>query len=153
MTDIREAELAVVRERVAELVQGRTVLAVGDTEGLALPGPGAGQPDCAVVAFAWSRVVRDEQDAYLARLRAQTGRDALLVLLDDDYVEGESAPVARTDAQGNTYQRVTGPDGVQVEEPKNYPSDSALRKRLAGAAREIRIERSDRFWLLTCRLK
>jgi len=151
----REAELALLNTRVAALAQGRHVLAVGEPGALALPAhpdPGV-TPDCVVVAFQWSRVARDEQDAFLADLRARSGPGALLVLVDDAYVEGVSPPVARTDLQGNTYQRVTGADGVQVELPKNYPSDSALRKRLAGAVRDIRIERFTHFWLLTCRLK
>lgn len=109
--------------------------------------------DCVFAAGWWSHLTRDEQDALLSQLRARVGKDVLLVLVDDVHVEGDSLPVARTDAQGNTYQRVTGPDGVQVELPKNYPSDSALRKRLASAGREIRIERLAHYWLLTCRLK
>jgi len=75
------------------------------------------------------------------------------VLLDDVYVEGSSNTVARTDAQGNTYEIVSMPDGTRVERPKTYPTDSALRKRLANAAKEIRIARWEYFWVLTARLK
>jgi hypothetical protein len=71
--------------------------------------------------------------------------------VDDAQEENES--VARTDAQGNTYQILTAPDGERFELPKNYPSDSALKKRLAPALREIRIERSEHYWVATGRLK
>jgi hypothetical protein len=37
--------------------------------------------------------------------------------------------------------------------PKSYPSDSALRKRLASSVREIKFTRWEYYWLLTCRLK
>jgi hypothetical protein len=155
MNDEQRAELAILQARVAGLVQGHTLLAIGATDSLALAPPpsGAGPADCVVLAFEWSRVARDDQDAYLADLRARSSARALLVIVDDIYVEGVSLPVARTDLRGNTFHRVTGADGVQSEIPKNYPSDSALRKRLGGAARDIRVERGEYYWLLTGRLK
>jgi hypothetical protein len=61
--------------------------------------------------------------------------------------------VARTDAQGNTYEMVSTPDGSRIERPMSYPTDSALRKRLANVAKEIRVARWEYFWVLTCRLK
>jgi hypothetical protein len=103
------------------------------------------------VGFLWSNLRRDEQDHLLAELRKRIGKDVLLVLVDEGLAEGE--PVARTDAQGNTYQILTAPDGERYEVPKNDPTDSALRKRLAPAAREIRIERLEHYWLVSCRLK
>lgn len=101
----------------------------------------------------WSRLVRDEQERFLEHLKKRVGRDVLLVLLDETYVDGESETIARTDAQGNTFQIVAAPDGTRYELPKNYPTDSALRKRLANAVREIKIARTEYYWLLSCRLK
>jgi hypothetical protein len=101
----------------------------------------------------WSRLVRDEQDSLIDRLRKRLGKDVLLVLVDDIYVEGQSGTIARTDAQGNTWEIVTAPDGQRYELPKNYPTDSTLRKRLGAAVREIRIARNAHYWLLSCRLK
>ena len=79
--------------------------------------------------------------------------NVLVVLLDDAYVEGSSETVARTDLEGNTYQIKTAPDGERYEVPKTYPSDSALRKKLASSVREIKIARNEFYWILTCRLK
>jgi hypothetical protein len=69
------------------------------------------------------------------------------------YVEGSSDTVARTDLEGNTYQIRIAPDGERYEIPKTYPSDSALRKKLASSVREIRIVRLEYYWMLSCRLK
>jgi hypothetical protein len=150
----REIDLEDVREQVAQLTAGHTVLELHAEDGAvpALPEGAAGY-DAVVAEFCWSRLKRDEQEAFLAKLRKATGKDALLVLLDDVYVEGSSNTVARTDAQGNTYEIVATPDGGRVERPKSYPTDSALRKRLANAAKEIRIARWEYFWVLTARLK
>jgi SAM-dependent methyltransferase len=101
----------------------------------------------------WSHVKRQDQEAFLARLRRLLGKDALLVLFDNHYVEGSSTPVARTDAEGNTYQIHTLPDGERQEVLKNFPTDSGLRKKLAASVKDIRIERLDYYWMLTGRLK
>jgi hypothetical protein len=106
-----------------------------------------------VAEFCWSRLKREEQDAFLARVKKAADKNALLVLLDEVYVEGVSNTVARTDAQGNTYEIVTAEDGTRAERVMSYPTDSALRKRLANAAKEIRVARWEYFWVLTCRLK
>lgn len=105
------------------------------------------------IGFWWSHVKREEQERFLAQLRAKVGDDMFIVLLDDAYVEGSSETVARTDMEGNTYQIRIAPDGERYEIPKTYPSDSALRKKLASSVREIKIVRLEYYWLLTCRLK
>jgi len=191
----RAHDLAQVRERIAALVRGQTVLelacgtgywtevvaasaervlatdildemieraqrrrlpegkvAFRRVDGLDLPDD-LGTFSCVFIGFWWSHLKRDEQDDLLGQLRARLGPNVTLILLDDVYVEGSSTTVARTDAQGNTYEIVTAPDGERFELPKNYPADSALRKRLGGDVREIRIERLTYYWLLTCRLK
>ncbi len=105
------------------------------------------------IGFWWSHVGREVQEKFLAQLRAKVGKDMFIVLLDDVYVEGSSETVARTDMEGNTYQIRVAPDGDRYEIPKTYPSDSALRKKLASSVREIKIVRLEYYWLLTCRLK
>jgi len=166
----RMRELDQVRAELARLTAGHKVLELGCGHGM--PGeatvPGAtcvvatgpmdlpaelGGFDAVFMGFAWSQLKRDEQEPFLKQLRARMGKDVLLVLLDETYVEGCSPTIARTDAQGNTYHVAAGPDGGQVELPKSYPTDSTLRKRLGNAAREIKIQRWDYHWLLSARLK
>jgi len=106
-----------------------------------------------LVGFWWSHVARADQEKLLAHWRANFGKDIMIVLLDDTYVEGTSDTVARTDLEGNTYQIKTAPDGMRYEILKNYPSDSALRKKLASSVREIKIVRLEHFWMLRARLK
>jgi SAM-dependent methyltransferase len=103
--------------------------------------------------FWWSHVKRQEQENLLAMLRKKLGRDALLVLVDDCHVERDSTTTARTDAEGNTFQLRTLPNGERYEVLKNYPTDSALRKRFAESVKEIRILRLENFWMLTGRFK
>lgn len=101
----------------------------------------------------WSLVKREDQERYLAQLRLKLGKDVLLVLLDSSYVDGITDVIARTDLEGNTFQIRTAPNGERFEVIENFPSDSTLRKRFAASARNIRVDRMEHFWLLTCRLK
>ncbi|NMM38981.1 MAG: methyltransferase domain-containing protein [Glaciimonas sp.] len=190
----RQDEFALLRERLAELVQGHKVLELACGSGYwtaAMAGaadfvlatdnnplmltaaqardlPGRkvqlAQIDAFEVDFAedytacfagffWAHVKREQQTDLLARLRKITGKDGLLILIDDNYLEADTAPVARTDAEGNTYQIETLADGERYEYVKNFPTDSALRKKFAGVAKDIRILRLQHTWLMSCRLK
>ena len=146
--DINPAMLEQARARGLPEDQVRFV----EADALALPAD-LGEVDAVFIGFWWSHLTRAHQERLLAGLRARVGKDVQLIVLDDEYVEGHSAPVARTDAQGNTWQVAVAPDGERFELPKGYPTDSALRKRLASVAREIRVARWDTCWVLTCRLK
>jgi len=151
-TDISEAMLNVAREHGEGLENVEYRVA----DALNLPtdlGNGSGKITAVFAGFLWSHFTRDQQDVFLAGLRTRIGSNALLVLIDDEYVEGVSPTVARTDAQGNTWAQFVDADGQRHELPKNYPTDSALRKRLGTAVREIKIGRWDSCWALTCRLK
>ncbi|GGX82780.1 methyltransferase domain-containing protein [Massilia dura] len=146
--DINEEALALARARQIE--GGNVTFAQADA--FDLP-EAVGEYTAVFAAFWWSHVKREEQDSYLARLRAKLGKDVLLVLLDNVYVDGSSTVIARTDLEGNTYQFRTLPSGERLEILKNFPTDSFLRKRLGTAARDIRTKRVPHYWLAMARLK
>jgi SAM-dependent methyltransferase len=137
--------LAKLRKLPAEKVQFRVADAYNLPDDL-------GSFTAVFIGFWWSHVKREQQEKFLAHLRSKVG-DVFIVLLDDVYVEGSSETVARTDLEGNTYYIGVAPDGERYEIPKTYPSDSALRKKLASSVREIKIARLEYYWMLTCRLK
>ncbi|MBI3284000.1 MAG: methyltransferase domain-containing protein [Burkholderiales bacterium] len=130
---------------------GRVQFALADA--FALPAAAAGQYSACFAGFLWSHIKREEQSALLNTLVKAAGKGSLLLLIDNNYVEGSNSPIARTDAEGNTWQLRTQEDGSRVEIVKNFPSDSALRKKLAPVARDIRIFRNSYYWMLSCVLK
>jgi len=147
-TDINENLIALARTR--DLSGDQVTFRVADAYNL----PGDLGDFTAILAGSWwSHVARADQEKLLAHWRDRFGKDLLIVLVDDVYVEGSSDTVARTDLEGNTFQIKTAPDGMRYEIPKNYPSDSALRKKLASSVREIKIVRLEHFWMLRARLK
>jgi SAM-dependent methyltransferase len=125
-------------------------------DALALPddlGTGEDKFTAVFLGGLWAHLTRKQQDDLLQSLKKRLGKDVLLVLFDDNYVEGESAVTVRTDLLGNTHEFQLDADGKQHELVKNYPTDSALRKRVGVAGREIRVARWEFYWVLTCRLK
>ena len=114
--------------------------------------PAAAPLSAVFAAFFWSHILREDQDRFMQGLRSQVGKDTLLVLIDNVYVEGSSTSIARTDLQGNTFQ-IRLLDSERFEVLKNFPTDSALRKRLGAHLKDIRIQRVDHYWMLTGRLK
>jgi len=146
--DINASLIDIARER--PMVEGKVTFRVADA--LDLP-EDIEKFSAVLVSFLWSHLNKKEQEQLLATLKKRLGKDVLLVILDDSFVEGFSETIARTDADGTTYEILTAPEGERIEVPKSYQSDSALRKRLGNVGKEIKIERVEFFWILTCRLK
>lgn len=113
----------------------------------------AGDYDAAFAGFWWSHIKKEQQADFLKHVRSKLPKDSLLVLIDDNDVEGVTLPIARTDMEGNTFQLRTAADGSRVEILKNFPTDSYLRKKFANFARDIRIYRNEYYWMLTCVLR
>ena len=130
---------------------GRVEFSLADV--FAMPAANGAQYSACFAGFLWSHIEREEQAEVLAQLVKVVGSGSVLVLLDDNDVEGSSAPIARTDSDGNTFQLRMQDDGRRVEIVKNYHTDSFLRKRIGLAARDIRVFRNAHYWMLTCVLK
>ncbi|GGC70148.1 class I SAM-dependent methyltransferase [Undibacterium terreum] len=145
-TDFNQAMLDIAQSK--SYPQGKVEFAIADAFNL----PPADFSAC-FAGFLWSHIKREEQTAFLSGLSKSGGKDKLLVLIDNNYVEGSSTPIARTDLEGNTYQMRLQEDGSRVEIIKNFPTDSALRKKFGPAAKDIRIHRTEYFWMLTCVLR
>ena len=146
--DINPSLIEIARER--PMTEGKVTFRVADA--LDLP-EDIGSFTAVLVSFLWSHLNKKEQEQLLATLKKRLAKDTLLVILDDAFVEGFSETIARTDPDGTTYQILSTPEGERFEVAKSYQSDSALRKRLGTTVKEIKIERIEFFWILTCRLK
>lgn len=148
-TDINQVMLENAQGK--EYPSGRVAFAVADV--FALPAANGEQFSACFAGFLWSHIEREEQAEVLAEIVKVVGKGSLLVLLDDNDVEGSSLPIARTDMDGNTFQLRMQDDGSRVEIVKNFHTDSFLRKRIGLAARDIRVFRNKHYWMLTCVLK
>ena len=191
----RQADLAVLRKRVAQLFSGRTVLELAcgtgwwtehiapharevtaidaNEEVLAIArakayppqrvrfskGDAYAPPDCGsrhirphdalFAGFWWSHVPLARLDAFLASATRAVASGALIAFLDNRYVEGSSTPIARRDAEGDTWQQRTLADGSSHEVLKNFPGEDELMRRAARFGSGARVELLQHYWLLT----
>jgi 2-polyprenyl-3-methyl-5-hydroxy-6-metoxy-1,4-benzoquinol methylase len=141
-----------LNEEVLEIARTKKVPAgrVEFTKGSAYEIPGFGRRHDALFAgFWWSHVLLQDLDAFLRHAAAAVAPGALIVFLDNRYVEGSSTPVSRTDAQGNGYQIRGLDDGSAHEVLKNFPTEGELIRRASLAGWGARVELLDHYWLLS----
>jgi demethylmenaquinone methyltransferase/2-methoxy-6-polyprenyl-1,4-benzoquinol methylase len=102
--------------------------------------------------FWWSHIPMEKIDSFLASLHARLAPGARVAFMDNLYVEGNSTPLARRDAAGNTYQERRLADGSRHEVLKNFPADAELEARLGRIGAEVRITRYQYYWLASYRI-
>jgi len=144
--DLSDEMLAIARGKLYP--QGRVTFMRGDCH--ALPQFGR-RHDALLGAFWWSHVPRARLDAFLAGAEQAIAPGGLLLFIDNRYVEGSSTPVARRDAEGDTYQLRSLADGSIHEVLKNFPEAEELRARAGQRGTCVRIEQTDYYWLLCYR--
>ena len=70
----------------------------------------------------------------------------LVILLDNNYVDGSSTPIHYTDESGNTYQRRILMDGTEYSIIKNFPTDEELLSLIKPVGTDIEITRFEYYW-------
>src|SRR5688572_5429625 len=102
--------------------------------------------------FWWSHIPMEKIDSFLASLHARLTPGARVAFMDNLYVEGNSTPLARRDAAGNTYQERRLADGSRHEVLKNFPAGGELEARLGRIGTEVRVTRYQYYWLASYRI-
>ena len=107
--------------------------------------------DALFAGFWWSHVLLQDLDRFRRAAVNAVAPGALIVFLDNRYVEGSNMPVSRRDAQGNTYQSRNLDDGSIHEVLKNFPGDEELLQRASEHGAGAKVENFRFFWLLSWR--
>jgi demethylmenaquinone methyltransferase/2-methoxy-6-polyprenyl-1,4-benzoquinol methylase len=115
----------------------------------ALAALGARRFDAAFAGFWWSHLPRPRLAAWLQQLHAQLEPGARVAFVDNRYVSGSSTPIARTDADGNSWQQRRLDDGSTHEVLKNFPTEAEALAALGLDALEPRWTALTHYWLLT----
>jgi ubiquinone/menaquinone biosynthesis C-methylase UbiE len=142
-TDVQPETLAVAR---AKALPPSVRFATADAYTLAELG--AQTFDGAFAGCWWSHVPLARLPGWLATLHARLEPGARVVMLDNSYVQTSSTPIARTDADGNTYQQRTLDDGSSHEVLKNFPTPQAAIAALGPRARDARWTPYTHYWVL-----
>jgi len=101
--------------------------------------------------FWWSHIPKQKIGLFLDRFHSALPKDAMVVMIDNSYVEGSSTPISRRDKHGNTFQIRKLQDGSKHEVLKNFPSPSELRTTLQPHANEIQVMQLDYYWMVRYR--
>lgn len=138
--DINPATLEIAR---AKALGPRVSFAVGDAYA-----PVPGDYDCVLAGFWYSHVPKERIAGFVATLAAAARPGARLLLIDNAFAVGSSTPIARTDRQGNLYQRRQLADGSSHEVLKNFPDRAALHAALKPACTNITVDFLRYYWRL-----
>ncbi|MDB5863265.1 MAG: hypothetical protein JWO70_1071 [Betaproteobacteria bacterium] len=102
----------------------------------------------AFAGFWWSHLLRADRRPFIESLHRALGAGAVVVILDNRYVEGSSTPVSRVDADGNSFQSRRLADGSEYSVLKNFPTQAELVAELGGSGTGIEYTALDYYWVL-----
>jgi SAM-dependent methyltransferase len=109
-----------------------------------------GEFDAAFAGFFWSHVPLNALDSFLNGLMLRLLPGSLVVFMDNRLVPGSVHPIARSDNEGNTYQRRQMGDGSSWDVLKNFPEQAEVRARLGRFGQGVGWQELDNFWLAWC---
>ena len=102
----------------------------------------------AFAGFWWSHVPRAERRRFVESLHRALVPGAVVVAIENLYVEGSSTPLSHTDRDGNTFQTRKLDDGSEHVVLKNFPSEAELRAEIEGVATAVEYTALGYYWLL-----
>jgi len=140
-TDLTDETLQVARSK--NLPESRVRYEIADAFNLP---SGKGPFEGAFAGFWWSHLRRTQCGAFLASLGRCLAPGAVVVLLDNLYVEGSSTPIKRQDASGDTWQERRLDDGTTHEVLKNFPTEMELRAAVEGFGTNCRYRALEYYW-------
>jgi demethylmenaquinone methyltransferase/2-methoxy-6-polyprenyl-1,4-benzoquinol methylase len=144
-TDVNDSTLGVAQNR--REWPPHVQFAVADAFDLArVPG----DFNAAFVGFFWSHIPLGRLDTFLSGLFGRLEDDAVVVFIDNLYVDGSNHPIVRTDDQGNTFQRRELASGAEWEVLKNFPSMKSLGSILERFSPHVDLRSWDYYWAATC---
>ena len=140
------AQCKPLRDKVSA---GRVRFALADAYA---PGEIDGTFDAAFAGFWWSHVPLARLRSWLDTLHAKLQPGARVVFLDNLYVEGSSTPIARRDADGDTFQQRALDDGSTHEVLKNFPTREQAMAAIGSRARNPQWHQWTHYWALSYEL-
>ncbi len=98
--------------------------------------------------FWWSHIPMNRLREFINIFHSKLTDHALVVLLDNKFVQGSSTPISRLDEDGNSYQVRTLDSGKSYEILKNFPSRVELKEYLKNYSNDVEYTDLDYYWLV-----
>lgn len=103
--------------------------------------------------FIWSHIKKQDMGSFIKAALSMTINNGTLVVMDNNYVEGSSHPVTRTDEFGNTFQTRKLDDGTSHLVLKNFPTEKYFKEVMKEFASEIKFIDLKYFWIAVVKIK
>jgi len=98
--------------------------------------------------FIWSHIPLQELNEFIELMQSYVASTGELVFIDNNFVEGSSTPIVRTDEFGNTYQERKLEDGEMFTIIKNFPTENFIRERLKDKVKSLNFIKLKYYWIL-----
>ena len=147
-TDINEEVLEIARHKTYP--KHNVTFKIADAYTL---GNVTGPFSAGFAGFWWSHIPKQRLSFFLDCFHSKLCPGALVVFLDNNYVEGSSTPVARRDSDGNTYQKRKLEEGAEFEVLKNFPTETELRASVNALADGVEVTQFKYYWFLRYTLR
>ena len=107
------------------------------------------QHDNLFAGFIWSHVKKQELLVFINSINKLVKKGGLIVIMDNNYVEGSNHPITETDSFGNTYQTRKLEDESSHLILKNFPDEPFLRQQFNSLQGEFNYLKTEYFWMIT----
>jgi demethylmenaquinone methyltransferase/2-methoxy-6-polyprenyl-1,4-benzoquinol methylase len=104
--------------------------------------------DAAFCGFWLSHVQRKNIESFIINFHTKLKSNSIVVLIDNNYVEGSSTPVSRKDGEGNTYQLRKLQDGSEYEVLKNFYLEDELNNIFKNCSVNFEIINLKYYWMI-----
>jgi demethylmenaquinone methyltransferase/2-methoxy-6-polyprenyl-1,4-benzoquinol methylase len=104
--------------------------------------------DSLFAGFWFSHVPKSRIKKFIEVIHSKLSENAIVVFMDNLYVEGNSTPVSRIDTEGNSYQNRKLKDNSQHEVLKNFYNKHSLKDCLKDYFSKIEVHELKYFWIL-----
>lgn len=108
--------------------------------------------DAGMAHLWWSHVERQRLKLFLSHFCSRLSPGAILLMIDQLYVEGFSSPISREDSWGNQYTIRQLKDGSTYDIIKNFPRPGEPEKSFKDLCKNISVLRLRHFWALSAHL-
>jgi len=109
--------------------------------------------DAGMAHLWWSHVERQKLKLFLSHFASRLGSGAILLMIDQLYVEGSNSPISREDSWGNQYTVRRLQDGSTYEIIKNFPGPGEPEENFKELCKDISVTRLRHFWALSAQLR
>ncbi len=99
-----------------------------------------------IAAFWWSHIEKTKIGGFLETFHAKLAPGSLIVMADNNYVEGSNTHISRTDSNGNSYQLRRLKNGRIYEILKNFPSEAEFMSTVEAYGKNIQFKKLTYFW-------